>query len=442
MTVFGRRPGLAIKETAASAPLSRGTASSGTTDAEARERLAPDDPMAGFSHNQWYCHQARQTVFYGVFMREAPTEDALVELAHNLIVSAPQLATGFEGAVPGQLPSRTTLEALVEVREVDDLEPFPRGFDLSGPDLFDRRDLPLFRMIGLRRKSGADAQGRAGALLVLSTHALMEGSDSVLLSRSRTAAHDAPTLPPERSALWRRAWYRAAAAVMAPAQLALAHVIAPRTVDRVYEPVSVSRERLRRIAQSLGVRQRSIMFAAAAFVLNNGGEGFSRRRLSVIYADLNQKAVRATGEDFFRYRMVETKFAVREAFADFAREVDRTVSRAERKDATGTQHLLNALFAAHRKMKKWMPGIYSDRIFRFTGTYHLDLSVVPPLRLSGPLTVQFMAPVYLGTFHPGLNVCVFAPGREHVTFNFTVKSRLAGGIAALEPLLAALDPAS
>lgn len=405
------------------------------------EAPAFTDPTASFSHNQWYCHQARQTVFYGVHMTVAPTREGLIDLARNLVAAAPQLATGYHGAIDGALPSRDVLEALVDVRDVDELAQFPRGIDLSGPELFDRTDLPLFRMIGLRRKGGADAQGRAGALLVLSTHALMEGSDSVLLSRSRTAVHDAPAEPPTRSPLWRRAWYRAAASVMAPAQLALAHIMAPRVVDRVYEPVSVSRERLRRIAKTLGVRQRSVMFAAAAFVLNDGGKGFSRKRLSVIYADLNQNAVRATGEDFFRYRMVETKFAVRERFADFAREVDRTVSRAERKDATGTQHLLNALFAAHRAMRKWVPAIYSDRIFRFTGTYHLDLSVVPPLRLSGPLTAHFLAPVYLGTFHPGLNVCVFAPGRDEVTFNFTIKSGLAPGVASLLPLLEGLDPA-
>lgn len=104
--------------------------------------------------------------------------------------------------------------------------------------------------------------------------------------------------------------------------------------------------------------------------------------------------------------------------------------------------LLNAVFARHRKMKRLAPALYPERIFRFTGTYHLDLSVVPPVRLSGPLTRDFVAPVFMGTFHPGLNVCVFSPGRDHVTFNFTVRQKLVPGIADVAPLLEGLDPAS
>lgn len=398
------------------------------------------DPFEGFSHNQWYCHQARQTVFYGAFLSIAPTREWLIGFAAQLVKAAPQLAQGYRGARPGGRLERGQLARLVALRDVAALDDFPAGLDVVGAELFADAGEPLFRVVGLVRTGGADAKGRAGAIFVVATHALMEGSDSALLSRSRTAVH-AP-LGPVRNPLpaWRRLWYKGAALILAPAQLGAALLIAPRKVDRVYRPFTVPRARLRRIAARFGVRQRSVMFALAAFALNRDGKGLSSRSLSILYADLNPSAARETGEDYFRYRMVETRFAVHKRFKEFVRGVDDRLSAAEKRDARGTQALLNAVFATHRALKKRMPRLYPERIFRFTGTYHLDLSVVPPVQLKGALTQHFMAPVFMGTFHPGLNVCVFSPSREYVTFNFTVREKLLPGLAGFEALIAELDP--
>ena len=59
----------------------------------------------------------------------------------------------------------------------------------SSHDIFARDDLPLFRVQAAVRQGGPDAQGRASIIQVRSSHALLEGSDSALLTRSQSAAH-------------------------------------------------------------------------------------------------------------------------------------------------------------------------------------------------------------------------------------------------------------
>ncbi len=39
------------------------------------------------------------------------------------------------------------------------------------------------------------------------------------------------------------------------------------------------------------------------------------------------------------------------------------------------------------------------------------------------MTMGLVEPVFTGTYHPGFNMCVFAPGRKFVTFNFGLRAK-------------------
>src|SRR5690606_16009994 len=73
--------------------------------------------------------------------------------------------------------------------DVDSLEPFPDRWLSESADIFERRDLPLLRVMAANRRGGPDAEGRASVVQVRAAHALLEGSDSALLMRSQLAAH-------------------------------------------------------------------------------------------------------------------------------------------------------------------------------------------------------------------------------------------------------------
>ena len=67
-----------------------------------------------------------------------------------------------------------------------------------------REDLPLFRVMAAVRKGGPDAEGRASIIQVRASHALLEGSDSALLTRSQSAAHGIMSDKSNKLPFWSR----------------------------------------------------------------------------------------------------------------------------------------------------------------------------------------------------------------------------------------------
>lgn len=393
----------------------------------------PDHFLAGLTDFQWYFYQTRQTVFYAAFTHRPPTRERLEQMVRDLIAIAPQLAEGFAGIHALGATGRKALAPLITLEEVDDLTPYPQAFDVAGSDIFRQPGLPVFRVAGIVRRSGPDEEGRAGVICITASHALLEGVDSVQFSRSRPRRRDAHRRVPPVSPL-RRGAIRALAWLTAPLQLLAATIIASRRIDRSFVTLRVSRARIRAAAEKLGIGQRSLIFALAMFALNDGGRGYSRRKISATYVDLDPGYRDAGADDFFRFRMMAAKFPVKDSFADFARDVDAATKRGSAADTT-TQRFLTALFGVHRRLKRRLPFLYPEWIFRFAGFYHLDLSLTPPHQLSGPMTEDLIEPLYCGTFHPGLDVCVFVPNGREITFNFTVRNGLAKHVAVVDGLL-------
>ena len=366
---------------------------------------------------------ARQTVFFSAFSRTPVTRESLEKLTRNITRLAPDLLHGFEGGRSGQPLTGPVLSRIISLQQVEDLSAYPDSWSMVGDDMFEARDLPLLRVFGVNRAGGPDEKGHHGMVLVLATHSLFEGEDAARLSRSQNVERGDVVHRPPAVSRGRRLAYRALAAALAPVQIMAAHLLAPRVADLQYRSLVLDRARLREAAQRLGIRQRSLIFALTTYVLNDGGKGFSRKRIRANYTDLSKTDSFQTNDDYFQFRLIDLNIPVRDDFEEFARGLDAQITRAESGDRTATQTLLNAMFGTHRWLHARFPSLYSAQLFRFSAGYHITLSVVPPQRLSGEIVKDLDEPVFTGTYHPGLNICVFAPGRRFVTLNLCLRAQ-------------------
>ena len=161
-------------------------------------------PQALFTDFQWFLYEGRDTVFFTAFSKLSFDKDTIGNLVAEMVALAPQLTHGFVGARPGQPFPKHLLDAITAVEMVDDFEGYPDKWLGKSPDIFARDDLPLFRVMAAVRKGGPDAEGRASIIQVRSSHALLEGSDSALLTRSQSAGHGVMSDKTNKVAFWPR----------------------------------------------------------------------------------------------------------------------------------------------------------------------------------------------------------------------------------------------
>ena len=395
------------------------------------------DPRALFTDFQWFLYQGRDTVFFTAFSINSYDKDGLGNLVAEMVALAPQLTHGFAGARPGHPFPKQVLDAITSVEIVDELDGYPDKWLGKSTDIFAHDDLPLFRVMAAVRGDGPDAQGRASVIQVRSSHALLEGSDSALLTRSQSAGHgtmsDKSNKLPWASRL--RSAFRGG--MTAFIYLALANILAPAEKPWGFKTLAIKRHRLRLLANKLGVRQRSLMFALVTHALNGEGEekAMSKKVIGAAYTMLDTQRNDAD-DDFFRVRALEAKFTVLEDFVDYVRAVDDTVAQIEQKDITKFQVTMNAMFKALRSANRLLPFLPGKRFWRFNGGLHVVLTLVPPHRTYGPMTHGMVEPIYCGAWHSATNICTFCPGREYVTLNFSMETR---HIANVDKVLTLLE---
>jgi hypothetical protein len=221
----------------------------------------------------------------------------------------------------------------------------------------------------------------------------------------------------------------------APMHLLAAHVWAPKTKTMGFASLALPRQHIRDAARRLGVRSRSLMFALVAHALNGNDRLINRRVIAAAYSFLDG---RRTAEDdaFFRLKALNARLPVKSDFAAFARAVDAVIGRVERGDTTRTQTVINAMCRVHRRIAAALPVLYGPLTFLYSGPFDLVLTPVPPHRATGGLTASLMEPIWCGSYHPGSNLCAFVPGREFVTFNFSMETKYLARVDRIPALLA------
>jgi hypothetical protein len=218
--------------------------------------------------------------------------------------------------------------------------------------------------------------------------------------------------------------------------VALANLLAPPDKPWGFKTLALKRHRLRVLANRLGVRQRSLMFALVTHALNGEGPDrhMSHKVIGAAYTMLDGRRHDAD-DDFFRVRALEAKFQVIDDFVAYVRAVDATVDKIEQKDITRFQVMMNSMFKALRGLNRALPFLPGRRFWRFNGGIHVVLTLVPPHRTYGPMTHGMVEPIYCGAWHPAANICTFCPGREYITLNFSMETRHIDNVDRITVLL-------
>jgi hypothetical protein len=395
------------------------------------------DPQALFTDFQWFLYEGRDTVFYTAFSTQSFDRDSLDNLVAEMVALAPQLTHGFFGARPGQPFPKQLLDAITSIDYVDSFDGYPDKWLGKSADIFERDDLPLFRVQIAVRKGGPDAEGRASIIQVRSSHALLEGSDSALLTRSQSAAHGVMSDKSNKIGWWARVVGTLSAWSMTLTYVGLGLLLAPPEKPFGFKTLAISRHRLRAVANKLGVRQRSLYFALVTYALNGDGKEkhMNDKVIGAAYTMLDTNRHEAD-DDFFRVRALQASFPWSEDFVQYARNIDDTIGKIERKDITKFQVMMNTMFKSLRSLNSlasWLPG---RRFWRFSAGIKITLTLVPPHRTYGPMTNGMIEPIYCGAWHNSMNICTFCPGRDYVTLNFAIEERL---IPMVDTIAALLD---
>jgi hypothetical protein len=390
-----------------------------------------DDPTAGFTDMQWFMFRQQNIAFYAAFSSLDYDRATLVALARRLLEQAPQLAY-VAGSASGSSLDGAILAKLVSVETVGDFAGFPEAFLNRPADATSDRTLPMFRIRVARLADAPNAAGRRAFLLVQVSHALVEGADSALLSRSQTAVH-LESLSQNRTP---PAIATAAHALGSGA--ALLHLLAGNLVNLrpgpfAFETRAYPRAQFSRLARELGVRQRSVFFALVMHTVFSAGTPGGKPRMSCTYSTIDAGGG-AHRDPYMRMRMLLSRFRNAPDFPAFVRSVDAQLTLAEARESGFNAELNAAGLHFHRRFSQIVPWAYTPRVFGFM-PYDIVIGLIPPHRLGGALTTGLFEPVYAGAATPGANACVIVPGRELVSFNFYLEQRLVPTVHRLDVLL-------
>jgi hypothetical protein len=398
------------------------------------------NPQALFTNFQWFLYEGRDTVFFTAFSKQSFDKEKIGNLVAEMVALAPQLTHGFYGAQPGQPFPKRMLDAITSIEYVDEFDGYPDKWITKSQDIFEHKDLPLFRVMAAVRKGGPDAQGRASVLQVRSSHALLEGSDSALLTRSQSAAHGVMSDKANRVPFWTRLKSGLRGVGLTLTYIIVGNILAQKEMPWGFSTVAVKRHRLRLLANRLGVRQRSLYFALVTHALNGDGpeKHMDKRVIGAAYTMLDEKRT-ASDDDFFRVRALEAKFKVEDDFVEYVRHVDDAVDKIEAQDLSRFQVTVNMMFRTIRTLHGIFPFLPGKRFWRFNNFIHIVLTLVPPHRTHGPMTAGMVEPIYCGAWHTATNICTFCPGREYVTFNFSMEQRHIANVHKIEKLLAQIE---
>jgi len=275
---------------------------------------------------------------------------------------------------------------------------------------------------------------------VRSAHCLMEGSDAALLTRSQTANHGIQSDKRNTIGPWVRfkgAWR---GYMMAWLYSVAGNLMNPPERPLHFRTLAIPRQRIRALANKLGIRQRSLYFALVTFALHAEKDRRVKEKfITTAYTMLDTKRT-ASDDDFFRVRALEAKFPVSIDFVSYAKSVDAEVGAIENKDITKFQLTILAMMAALRRLSRSFPWMVNDKVWRLQGsTADMVLTLVPPHRTMGPLTEWMVEPIYCGAFHQSTNICTFCPGRDFMTLNFVVEERHLPNIDRIEKLIVQLE---
>jgi hypothetical protein len=267
------------------------------------------------------------------------------------------------------------------------------------------------------------------------SHALVEGADSALLTRSQSAEHPV-SRSPRRSPLLVKAAATGLGAVLASLHLVVGNLVSVRpgpfrTATRAYPRGIFST-----LARDYDVRQRALLYGLVLATLFGSGTPAGKRRISSTYSSIDDGGG-ADRDAFMRMRMRFAIFENEPDFPAFVRGLDARITLAETRESGFNAEMNAEGIRLHRQLSRVFPAAYTARLFQFM-PYDVVLGLIPPHRLGGKLTAGLIEPLYAGAALEGANACVIVPNRELVTFNFYIQEKLLPLVGRLDEQLAPL----
>ncbi|MEO6012493.1 MAG: hypothetical protein ABIQ30_02770 [Devosia sp.] len=401
-----------------------GVASDHALQLQAAQAAVDKHPQALFSDFQWFLFEAKDAVYFTAFSKIAFDKDSIQNVVAEMVALAPQMTHGYVGAKPGQPFPKHMLDAITDIQTVDSFDGYPDKWLSHSQDIFARTDLPLFRVQAAVLRGGPDAEGRASILQVRSSHALLEGADSAMLTRSQSAARGMGG-EIKKIGLGKRILTTLQAQLLSWTYIAAANIFAPNEQPWGYKTLAIKRHRLRLLANRLGVRQRSLYFGLVTYALNGEGpqKNMNKAVIAAAYTLLDGGKQSQADDGFLRVKALQAKFKVADNFLDYVRSLDELIGKLEQKDVTKFMALMTSAMKAIRAINAVVPALPGKRFWRFGMGIQIALTLVPPHRSYGPMTHGMMEPLYVGAWHPGQNICTYCPGKDYVTMNFSMEQR-------------------
>lgn len=388
------------------------------------------DPTAGFTDTQWYMYHQRNVAFFAAFSSRDFTQQDLLDAARSLVELAPQLRLGYVGADPSRPIPDAVLRRLIHRESVATLDGFPERWLDSGEDVLSDPALPLFRIRYAHAES--TSSDRRGFLLVQVSHALVEGADSALLTRSHSAAHPL-SASARQTPLQVKALASGLGVILASLHLVVGNLVSLRPGPFRFATRAYPRLLFSRLARQYGVRQRALFYALVMHALFDAGTPTGKRRISSTYSVIDDGGG-ADRDAYMRMRMLFAVFDNVTDFDAFVRAVDARLSVAESRESGFNAELNAAGIRAHRRLSRLVPFAYTPRLFQFM-PYDVVLGLIPPHRLGGGLTAGLLEPVYAGAALEGANACVIVPNRHQVSFSFYIEAKLLPRVPRLDRIL-------
>lgn len=398
---------------------------------------AKGDPIGLLTDGQWFLYAAKDVVFYHTYSRVGYDKAQMKAIVADMTELAPQLTWGYRGARPGQPLSDAELEIVTDVVLVDSFEGMPDSLMNKGADIFAQDDLPLFRVTAYVLKDGPDAAGRASLVNVRASHALLEGSDSALMTRSQSAGHGIMDNKGPDEGFFKSFTSNIAAGLITGMQIILGNTVTPKEPKPWgFRTLAFDRQRMRLLANRLGIRQRSLYFALVVYGLHGTGanKAFKKNKVRALYTLLDSEQT-MKGDDFFRVTAQLANLEIGEDFVAFARQVDAKTGGVDPKGMEGFARIMSRGISMQRRLAKVFPKLFGDRFWSLGFGIDLGLTMVPPHRATGGLTRDVVEPIYCGAYHPGANAIAFCPGRRFITLSFTMEQRLIDNVDNIPALL-------
>jgi len=381
-----------------------------------------------FSHLQWYLNKAKNTVYLAAESSKPISKEDFHQIVILIRKLAPQLNCKADKRGKRHVVVESDQKTICKYESTDDLYESLADFIDDNLSIYSDPDLPNFRAACFNLAEPKD-DALQSIYVCCSSHALMEGSESARILRTRQTVYHAGRLSAGLGFLTKLS-IAFAGLILAPFHLAASRFNWKGATEGKWVVVDLDRKSVKKLARQFGVRQRSILFSLPLFGLHlvkSLPNRTNKKTQLVSYA--THPDTKTTLEDTaLNLRMQVGRIPTAETYSAHLQEIDKVLSKEDTTEVY-SQAFYNSILGIHRVLEPIFPFLYGQRFFTYV-PYDFVLSLLPPHVTGGVFRKFFDRSVFCGAYTPGVNTCVFVPYRNGVSLNLYVDPQMLENIDA------------